>query len=117
MCLHNYTGRSPFTGDIGWLACDPNHRGHGLGFFLTGCATARFLSAGYERIQLHTEAHRLPAIRTYLKLGYLPVLDLPEVCRLWKKVCGMLGWPFTPDEWLERPPWQGRETRPGGTAE
>ena len=27
MCLHNYTGRSPFTGDVGWVACHPEHRG------------------------------------------------------------------------------------------
>jgi hypothetical protein len=21
MCLHNYSGRLPFTGDVGWVAC------------------------------------------------------------------------------------------------
>src|SRR5690348_15153164 len=32
MCLHNYSGQSPFTGDLGWLACHPAHRGKGLGY-------------------------------------------------------------------------------------
>jgi hypothetical protein len=27
MCLHNYSGQSPFTGDVGWIACHPDNRG------------------------------------------------------------------------------------------
>jgi len=97
MCLHNYTGRYPFTGDIGWLACDPEHRGRGLGLSLAGAATGRFLDAGYRSIQLHTECYRLPAVHVYLKLGYLPVIDSPIARRTWKATCGKLGWPFRPD--------------------
>jgi len=102
MCLHNYTGRYPFTGDIGWLACDPGHRGRGLGLSLAGAATRRFLDAGYRSIQLHTECYRLPAVHVYLKLGYLPVIDSPIAKRTWKATCGKLGWPFRPDAWQER---------------
>ncbi|MFC2078835.1 GNAT family N-acetyltransferase [Candidatus Bipolaricaulota bacterium] len=64
MCLHNYGGNTPFTGDVGWLACDPEHQGHGLGCALTARVTARFLSAGYERIQLHTEHYLSPRSRS-----------------------------------------------------
>ena len=53
MCLHNYSGSTPFTGDVGWLACDPGHRGHGLGYSLTAHVTNRFLRAGYVQIQLY----------------------------------------------------------------
>jgi len=84
MCLHNYTGRCPFTGDVGWLACDPAHRGRGLGHVLVAQATRRFLEAGYRRIQLHTEHYRLPAVRIYLKLGYLPVVHGPESRSQWE---------------------------------
>lgn len=69
MCLHNYTERHPFWGDLGWLACDPHHTGKGLGYALSAAVTARFISAGYTHIGLHTEHYRLPAIKTYLKLG------------------------------------------------
>lgn len=99
MCLHNYTGRHLFTGDIGWLACDPGHRGRGLGLSLASAATKRFLDAGYRSIQLHTECHRLPAVRVYLKLGYLPVVDTATTELLWESVCTQVGWPFRPDEW------------------
>jgi mycothiol synthase len=99
MCLHNYSGNAPFTGDVGWLACDPKHRGHGLGYALTARAVTRFVQAGYARIQLHTEYYRLPAIKTYLKLGFLPVLDSPEIHSLWAEVCRLLDWAFAPDIW------------------
>ncbi|MBA3471513.1 MAG: GNAT family N-acetyltransferase [Herpetosiphonaceae bacterium] len=100
MCLHNYTGDTPFGGDVGWLACRPTHRGRGLGYALSAYVTNRFHEAGYTRIQLGTEYHRLPAIKTYLKLGYLPVMDRPEMDELWAEACRQIGWPFTPERWL-----------------
>ena len=102
MCLHNYSGNTPFTGDLGWLACDPLHRGHGLGYSLTAHVTNRFSNAGYARIQLHTEHYRLPALRTYLKLGYLPCISSSAAYDLWKEVCKQTSWEFTPDRWPRR---------------
>ena len=99
MCLHNYSGSTPFTGDVGWLACDPCHRGQRLGYSLTAYVTARFLRAGYTRIQLHTEYYRLPAVKTYLNLGYLPVIHSQEMVSLWQEICEQIGWEFTPDAW------------------
>lgn len=99
MCLHNYSGRSPFTGDVGWVACHPGHRGQGLGRCLCAHVTRRFLHAGYTAIQLHTEYYRLPAIRTYLNLGYVSSIASPEVWAIWEGVCARLSWPFTPVGW------------------
>jgi mycothiol synthase len=99
MCLHNYSDRTPFTGDVGWVACHPDHRGRRLGLCLTAHVTRRFLDAGYTAIQLHTEYYRLPAIKTYLNLGYLPSIQSADVSNLWERVCRELGWPFTPDAW------------------
>lgn len=100
MCLHNYSDDAPFTGDVGWLACDPDHRGKGLGLQVTAFATNRFLAAGYSRIQLHTEYYRLAAIRTYLKAGYVPVVDGDGMSGMWKDICRSLGWDFSPGRWL-----------------
>jgi mycothiol synthase len=99
MGLHNYSGHSPFTGDLGWLACHPDHQGCGLGYSLSAFVTNRFREAGYSQIQLHTEYHRLSAIKTYLKLGYVPVMYCYEVYELWEEVCQKLAWPYTPQEW------------------
>ena len=99
MCLHNYTGRSPYTGDVGWVACHPDHRGQRLGRCLCAHVTRRFLDAGYTAIQLHTESFRLAAIKTYLNAGYVPSIPSPKLARIWEGVCAQLRWPFTPDAW------------------
>ena len=102
MCLHNYSGQSPFTGEVGWVACHPEHRGWGLGLSLCARVTRRFLEAGYTAIQLHTEYHRLPAIKTYLRLGFVPSISSSEIGVLWEDVCARLCWPFTPDAWRDQ---------------
>lgn len=99
MCLHNYTQRNPFWGDLGWLACDPQHTGQGLGQVLAAAVTTRFINAGYRQFGLYTEHYRLPAIKTYLKLGYVPFIDRAETYELWESVCQTVGWDFTPQQW------------------
>lgn len=91
MALHNYTGRHPFTGDVGWVACRVEHRGRGLGYAVTACVTNRFREAGYTQIILGTEYYRLPAIKTYLKLGYVPVIESEELAGMWDEVYAQLG--------------------------
>ncbi|NKB67330.1 MAG: GNAT family N-acetyltransferase [Candidatus Latescibacteria bacterium] len=100
MCLHNYSGADPFTGDVGWLACDPDHRGKGLGLQIIAHITNRFLAAGYAKIQLHTEYYRLAAIKTYLKVGYMPVINDDSMQAIWRNTCQSLGWDFLPGSWL-----------------
>ena len=97
--LHNYSGSTYFTGDLGWLAVDPSYRGRGLGYSLAAHATDRLLKGGYSRIQLHTEGFRLPAVKIYLRLGYVPVLCSRELCDVWEEVCEQLRWEFTPRLW------------------
>jgi ribosomal protein S18 acetylase RimI-like enzyme len=99
MCLHDYTGRSPFTGDVGWVACHPEHRGRRLGLCLTAHVTRRFLDAGYAAIQLHTESYRFPAIKTDLTPGYVPSIASAQASIARKEGCRALQWPFTPDAW------------------
>jgi len=101
MCLHNYAGNTPFTGDVGWVVCSSSNRGNGLGAVLTARVTQRFLDAGYSRIQLHTEHYRLAAIKTYLKTGYVPVIESSPAHALWQDVCAQLGWMFAPEQWSE----------------
>lgn len=99
MCLHNYKETNPFQGELGWLAGDPAHAGKGLGMVVSAAVTARFIDAGYRNIHLYTEDYRLPALKTYLKLGYIPFLSTPEMPERWQAICAQLQWPFTPEMW------------------
>jgi len=73
------------------VAADPEHRGKGLGLAVCAQATARFIQAGYRNIYLLTDDFRLPAIKTYLKLGYEPLLFCEGMAERWESVYRQLG--------------------------
>lgn len=91
MATHNPSDRHPFGGEIGWVASHPHHRGKGLGLAVSVAATRRFLDAGYRRIYLRTDDFRLPAVKTYLRLGYVPLLFEAGMEDRWRAVCRQIG--------------------------
>lgn len=99
MASHDPTDQHPFGGQLGWVAADPQHRGKGLGRAVCAAATRRFLEAGYRRIYLLTDDWRLPAIATYLKLGWVPYLFEQDMPGRWRAVCENLDMPYTPESW------------------
>ena len=99
MGLHDHSDAHPFGGELGWVACDPAHTGKGLGRAVSAAVTARLIAAGYRAIHLYTEQYRLAALKSYLKLGYVPFLYMPEMLERWRTICAQLGWPFTPEAW------------------
>lgn len=99
MGLHNHTPLHPFGGELGWVAGDPAHAGRGLGLAVCAAVTARLIAAGYRGIHLYSEDHRLPALNTYFKLGYQPLLYAPDMAGRWRQVCALLGRPFAPENW------------------
>lgn len=99
MATHDPTWKVPFSGEIGWVSCHPDHRSKGLGTAVVSSATNRLLDAGYSIIHLYTETYRIPAIKVYLKLGYIPLWYRPEGLMLWHEVCEKLDIPFQPDKW------------------
>jgi len=99
MALDDHSELHPFGGELGWLAGDPAHAGKGLGMAVCVAVTARFIDAGYRDLHLYTEHWRLAALKTYLKLGYIPSLYTPEMPERWQVICGRLQWPFTPEVW------------------
>jgi mycothiol synthase len=98
-CMALISDTFPDSGELGWLVCDPAHQGMGLGMVVTAAVTKRFVEQGYQTIHLYTEHYRLAAIKTYLKLGYTPLLTSPEMSEIWQTVCLQIDWPFTPDNW------------------
>jgi len=96
---HNPTPLHPYGGELGWVAGDPAHAGRGLGRAVCGAVVARFLSAGYRRIYLLTDDWRLPALKVYLQLGFVPFLFELGIAERWQAVCEKLAWPFAPEAW------------------
>jgi mycothiol synthase len=83
---HRPSERHPEGGELGWVAADPEHAGRGLGRAVTAAATRRLIEAGYSRIYLSTEDHRLPALKVYLSLGYEPFLYTDHMAERWQAI-------------------------------
>ncbi|MEZ4729404.1 MAG: GNAT family N-acetyltransferase [Caldilineaceae bacterium] len=99
MAVHNPSQYYPFGGELGWVAAHPDHTGQGLGQVVCAAVTARLLRSGYTNIYLNTDDERLPAIKTYLNLGYRPVVITADMSARWEAICQTLKWPFTPELW------------------
>ena len=82
----NPTKYFPNGGELGWVAVNPSHCGKGLGRIVCAAVTKRFLELDYREIYLLTDDFRLPAIKTYLKLGYIPLYQLPDMKQRWKNI-------------------------------
>ncbi len=96
---HNPSEHHAFGGELGWVAVMPDHTGRGLGKAVCAAAIRRLISAGYRRIYLRTDDWRLPAVKVYLSLGFLPFLFVEDMPGRWEEVCAQLKWPYTPEEW------------------
>jgi mycothiol synthase len=101
MANHNPSPMHPSGGELGWVAGSADHSGKRLGRGVCAAVTARFLAMGYRRVYLRTDDWRLPAIKTYLRLGYVPFLFAEDMQDRWRAICAALDWPFAPEAW----PW------------
>lgn len=91
----------PDGAELGWVACHPAHTGKGLGMAVCAAVTARSIAIGYRHIHLWTEFYRLPALKIYLRLGYVPLLYTVDMPDRWRTICAHLQWPFTPEAWAQ----------------
>jgi mycothiol synthase len=89
----------PFGGEIGYVTVDPLHRGKGLGRAVVALAVARLIEAGYRHIFLGVQGWRLPAVRCYLRLGFVPLLHDDALLPRWRKICEQVGWDVREAEW------------------
>ena len=64
--------RDPAAGFVHWVATHPGHRAQGLASALLARLLEDFRERAYSRARLDTQPERLPAIRTYLKFGFVP---------------------------------------------
>ncbi len=89
----------PFGGELSLVFVHPEHRRRGLGRAVTAAVTARLIEIGYQNIYLNVMDERLPAIRLYLELGFVPFLYEDGMSETWQEICCDLGWPATVQQW------------------
>jgi mycothiol synthase len=76
----------PDTGTVHMVTVAPQHRGRGLGRALVLAVLHRFHRLGLRRAVLLTDDFRLPAIGTYLGLGFRPRLTHDSHAERWREV-------------------------------
>jgi mycothiol synthase len=89
----------PFGGEVGYVAVDPGHRGKGLGPAVVALAVARLIEAGYRHIFVGVQGWRLPAVKCYLRLGFVPLLHADGLLPRWRRICEQIAWPVLEAEW------------------
>lgn len=65
----------PDTGYVHWVGGLPEHGGKGLGSALMLRLLQDFRERGYRDAVLETDDFRVPAVKVYLRHGYLPVYE------------------------------------------
>jgi mycothiol synthase len=62
----------PGHGCLHWVASSPAMRGQHLGAVVSIRVLRHFAEAGFSGAMLRTDDGRIPAVRTYLRLGFIP---------------------------------------------
>ena len=73
-------------GRVHMVACHPAFRGKGYGTLLTHIAEAALKREGMESATLTTDDWRVPAIKTYLRMGFLPDLSTDDFKARWEMI-------------------------------
>ena len=78
-------------GYVHMVAAAPSCRGLGVGGLMNRIACAVFWEAGCETADLTTDDFRIPAIRSYLSAGFLPVDWDEDMAERWETILRDLG--------------------------
>ncbi|HOA31345.1 MAG TPA: GNAT family N-acetyltransferase [Clostridia bacterium] len=73
-------------GYVHMVAVKKEFRGRGLGSALTNLALKVFFDNGMENAYLKTDDFRVPAIRSYLKAGFKPMLYHEDMEARWRSI-------------------------------
>lgn len=80
------------SGGLHMVEAKPECRGLGLGRAVCTAATASLDALGTTLDRLTTDDFRIPAIKIYLSLGYVPFLYADDMKERWAKVLAGLGY-------------------------
>ena len=73
-------------GRLDYVAADPRFSGKGIGWAVCAGVVRHLLEQGYKTAVLWTDDWRLPAIVTYMKVGFEPVMYREDMERRWEGV-------------------------------
>ena len=79
------------SGSVHMVCVLPEHRGRGLGYWLSLAVLHYFRDHGFHKAWLSTDDFRLPAIMTYLKLGFEAMMAEEDHPGRWVEVSRKLG--------------------------
>lgn len=85
-------------GSVHMVAMAPKHTGQRLGKSVTLCALHFFQQRHFTCAILGTDDFRLPAIKTYLNLDFVPVYIDVDHAKRWSRIFPKLGLPIMPDQ-------------------
>jgi len=89
------------TGQLHMVGTKPEHRGKHLGYWVSVAVLHQFRKEGRQDPMLSTDDFRLPAIKTYLRLDFEPVLVDKNQPRRWRNVFAALGQPELSEKFAE----------------
>lgn len=82
------------TGYVHMVGSLPEYKGKGLGYQVSLATLHQMRHEGKEQAVLQTDDFRLPAIVTYLKLGFVPEHSHPTHAQRWEDIAKELGRPI-----------------------
>lgn len=74
------------TGYVHYVGTCPEHSGKKLGYWVSLAVLHRFVYEGRSRAILQTDDFRVPAIKTYLQLGFSPYLVEEDQRKRWRDI-------------------------------
>lgn len=80
----------PDAGVLHWVAALPSHAGQGLGSMVSVAALRTCADIGKRAAVLLTDDRRLAAIRTYRRLGFMPLHTDPSHAERWRTIMAAL---------------------------
>lgn len=89
-----YRDRGGFDDSVGYVhyvGVSTEHLGRKLGYWVSLAVLHKFREEGCTSSFLHTDDFRLPAIKTYLNLGFKPILMHENHRERWLEVYWILG--------------------------
>jgi GNAT superfamily N-acetyltransferase len=85
-CTHLHLGHADGEAELGWVAVHPDHRGHRLARAVSLAVLSYVRDLGHGYAYLMTEDFRLPALATYLRLGFAPDMTDPGHPARWDAI-------------------------------
>ena len=100
---------TPDAGTVHFVGTLPGHTGKRLGYWCTVATLRHMVEEGLQRAWLSTDDFRLPAIKIYLDLGFVPLLVHDNQRERWPAFFAKLGLPQLTDTFadiLHGPLWE-----------